>query len=201
MIKPVYPCLWFDNNAKKAADLYCAVFSSTRITSESGLVVTIEFAGQKLMLLNGGPIFKINPSISFYVVLEDEKELESGWETLLEGGSVLMPLDKYNWSKRYGWLQDRFGVNWQLSLGRLEEFGQKITPVIMFTGEQNGRCEEAIKLYTSLFDDSEVKGIQRYSKGENTVDGAILHAQFALNKQRFMAMDSSLPHQRYQFHC
>jgi len=194
MENTIYPCLWFDGNAKEAADFYCSVFNDSVITDENPIVVTFESTGQKFMCLNGGPQFTFNPSISFFVVCETEAEVDNAWKSLLEGGSALMPLDKYEWSAKYGWLQDRFGVNWQLSFGKLADVGQKFTPVLMFTGDQNGKAEQAIQFYTSVFDNSSIRGILRYNKGENEVDGAVKHAQFSLGKHVFMAMDSSLSH-------
>jgi predicted 3-demethylubiquinone-9 3-methyltransferase (glyoxalase superfamily) len=165
------------------------------ITYDTPLVVSFEISGQKFMLLNGGPQFAVNPSISFFVVCESEEEVDSTWEKLIHGGEIMMPLDRYAWSQRYGWVQDKYGVNWQLSFGKLEEVGQKFTPVLMFTGNRNGKAEEAIQQYTSIFNDSEIVGILRYEHGENVIDGAIKHAQFKINGQVFMAMDSSHQHQ------
>ena len=195
MTNLIYPCLWFNGNAREAAEFYCSAFKNSAIKSDNHTVVIVEFAGQKFMCLNGGPEFTINPSVSFYVACETEAETDRLWKVLLEDGSVLMPLDKYDWSRKYGWLQDRFGVNWQLAFGSISEIGQKFTPVLMFTGKQNGRAEEAIHFYTSIFQESAINGIMRYPKGGNDVEGAIQHAQFSLNKQLFMAMDSSLPHE------
>lgn len=96
MKNKLYPCLWFDGNAKDTAEFYCSVFPNTAITTENALVVTVESAGQKFMLLNGGPHFKLNPSISFFVVCETTEEVDKTWELLLKDGSVLMPLDKYD---------------------------------------------------------------------------------------------------------
>jgi len=194
MQKKIYPCLWFDGKAKEAATFYCSVFKNSNILSENHLVVTFESAGQKFMLLNGGPQFKINPSVSFFVVCETEEEVDNAWRSLLEGGSVLMPLDKYDWSAKYGWVQDKYGVNWQLSFGKMEDVGQKFTPTFMFTGDQSGKAEQAIQFYTSVFEDSSVVGIMRYTKDEEDVEGNIKHAQFSLGKTVFMAMDSSYPH-------
>jgi len=190
----IYPCLWFDGKAKEAASFYCSVFNNSVITAENPIVVTFESAGQKFMCLNGGPQYTFNPSVSFFVLCETEEEVDKAWKNLLEGGSVLMPLDKYDWSTKYGWVQDRFGLSWQLSLGKREEVGQKFTPMLMFTGKQNGRAEQAFQFYTSLFANSSVRGVLRYSKGENEVEGAVKHAQFSLGKYAFMAMESSLPH-------
>ncbi len=106
-----------------------------------------------------------------------------------------MPLGKYEWSKKYGWVQDHFGVSWQLSIGFMEEVGQKISPQLMFTGAQNGKAEQAIHFYSSVFGNSKLKGIVRYTENENEVEGAVKHAQFSLGSHVFMAMDSSFPHQ------
>ena len=105
-----------------------------------------------------------------------------------------MPYDKYNWSDKYGWLQDKFGVNWQLSLGKIADIGQKVTPALMFTGEQAGNAEKAIKYYTSVFDSSSVVAIHRYTAEDPDTEGTIKHAQFKLNNQVFICMDSSLSH-------
>ncbi len=191
----IYPCLWFNGNARQAADLYCSVFKNTKVTADNPMVVTFESAGQKFMCLNGGPGFAINPSISFFVVCETEKEVDDAWNKFLDGGSVLMPLDKYWWSDKYGWLQDKFGVSWQLSLGKMEDVGQKFSPLLMFTGKMAGKAEEAIGFYTSIFDNSGIMGIARYEKGEPDVEGTVKHGQFNLGKNVFMALDSSLPHQ------
>jgi predicted 3-demethylubiquinone-9 3-methyltransferase (glyoxalase superfamily) len=151
-------------------------------------------AGQKFICINGGPIFKMNPSISFFAVCETENELDAAWSQLTDGGNVLMELGKYNWSDKYGWVQDKFGASWQLSLGKREDVGQKFTPFLMFTGRQAGNAKRAIDFYTSVFDNSSVTGILEYTAGEPDVEGTVKHAQFKLNNQVFMAMDSSLQH-------
>lgn len=190
----IYPCLWFDGNASEAADFYCRIFNNTTITSENNFVVTFESSGQKFMLLNGGPYFKINPSISLFVVFENENELDAAWNQLMEGGFELMPLGNYEWSQKYGWVQDKYGVNWQLSYGKYSDVGQKFTPSFMFTGEQNGRAEEAVNYYTSVFNDSKIVGILKYAKDDHDKEGNVKHAQFVLNGQVFMATESSHPH-------
>jgi predicted 3-demethylubiquinone-9 3-methyltransferase (glyoxalase superfamily) len=190
----IFPCLWFDGNAKEAAAFYCSVFANTKITSENHFVVVFESSDQRFMCLNGGPQFKINPSVSFFVTFENENEITEAWEKLLSGGFVLMPFDKYEWSEKYGWVQDKFGVSWQLSLGNPEDVGQKFTPSLLFTGKQAGNAEKAIGFYTSVFDNSSVTGILKYSADDPDVEGTVKHAQFKLNNQVFMAMDSSLAH-------
>jgi predicted 3-demethylubiquinone-9 3-methyltransferase (glyoxalase superfamily) len=194
MKNPIYPSLWFDGNAKEAAEFYCSVFKNTEITAENPIVVTFESAGQKFMCLNGGPQFKFNPSISFFVVCETEQETDETWKKLLDRGSVLMPLDKYEWSAKYGWVQDRFGISWQLSFGKMEDVGQKFTPALMFTEKQHGKAEKAVHYYTSVFEKSSVVGILKFTKEEIEAEGTVKHAQYKLGQNVFMAMDSSLQH-------
>jgi predicted 3-demethylubiquinone-9 3-methyltransferase (glyoxalase superfamily) len=194
MKNKIYPCLWFNANAKEAASFYCSVFKDSVITSDNHLATMIESSGQRFLCLNGGPQFTLNPSVSFYTVCETEEELDSVWKMLLEGGSVMMPLDKYAWSSKYGWVQDRFGISWQLTLGKTGEFGQKFTPALMFTGKQNGNAEKAIQSYSSIFKGSGIRLMSRYGKDDNDIPGNVNHAQFKLNNQVFIAMDSSLPH-------
>ncbi len=195
MKNQIYPCLWFDGKAKEAAEFYCSVFAETAITAENPMVVTFESDGQKFMLLNGGPQFAINPSVSFFVVCETAGEVDKTWESLLDGGSVLMPLDKYEWSEKYGWVQDKFGVNWQLSFGKIQDVGQKFTPTLMFTNALAGKAEQAVLFYTGVFANSSVRGILKYAAGDQDIEGNVKHAQFNLGKQVFMAMDSSWPHE------
>ena len=190
----IYPCIWFDGQAQAAARFYCSVFKNSQITSDSQIVVNFELAGQKFMGLNGGPMYQVNPSISFFVVAETETETDEIWNKLSEGGTVLMPLDKYAWSEKYGWIQDRFGVSWQVSLGNIHEVGQKFTPSLMFVGAQYGKAEEAIHTYTSIFKDSSIVGILHADGSDGEKPGAVQHAQFKINNYVLMAMESAHEH-------
>jgi predicted 3-demethylubiquinone-9 3-methyltransferase (glyoxalase superfamily) len=109
---------------------------------------------------------------------------------LLNGGIEVMPLKEYPWSKLYGWVQDKYGVNWQLSFNPLEEGKQRLTPTLMFNETNNGRAREAIDFYCSVFPNSEVTGILKYKDGED-IEGNIKHAEFNINGYAMMAMDTS----------
>lgn len=183
----------FNGQAEAAATFYCSIFKDAKITTKNSVVVNFELSGEKFMCLNG-PGIKINPSISFFVVCETLTEVDETWSKLLDKGSVLMPLDKYDWSERYGWLQDQYGVNWQLSYGKLADVGQKYTPTLMFVKEQTGKAEQAIQFYTSIFEHSSISGVLKYSAGDHDVEGHVKHAQFILDNHVFMAMDSSAAH-------
>lgn len=194
MNNSIYPCLWFDGQAKAAADFYCSAFGEAKITNENPLVIILELSGQKFMYLNGGPMFKPNPSISFFVNCETLEEIELKWAVLSEGGMIMMPLDYYPWSKeKYGFCQDKFGVCWQVMQGSMG--GQKFVPALMFTQDKAGKAEDAINFYTDIFDDAKICSISRYLPGEPDLEGSIKHAQFTLNEQYFVAFDSSAPHQ------
>lgn len=192
MENQLYPCLWFDGKAKEAATFYSSIFENSKIISENPIVVMFELDEVLFMGLNGGPEFKINPSISFFVFCNSEQEIDEKWKRLSADGSVLMALDKYPWNEKYGWCADKYGVNWQLMMAAAEE--QKIVPSFMFTQKQSGKAEEAITFYTSIFKNSKIEMISRYEKGQGDVEGYINHARFTLNGQKFAAMDSSGPH-------
>jgi predicted 3-demethylubiquinone-9 3-methyltransferase (glyoxalase superfamily) len=195
MKEKITPCLWFDGQAKEAAKLYCSAFENAKIVAQSPIVTAIDVAGQSITLLDGGPMYKPNPSISFFYLCESAEEVNLAWNELSKDGKVMMALDKYPWSEKYGWLSDKFGISWQISLGKLSDVGQKITPCLMFTGNQYGRVDEAIKYYSSIFKNSIVDGILRYGKDQKPdEEGKVQHAQINLNGQKFMLMESAAPH-------
>jgi len=208
--KIITPFLWFDSQAEEAAKLYTSLFADSRIThlshytdegrethgqpSGKVMVAGFELAGQRFSGLNGGPVFKPNPSISFFVQFDTVAEVDALWAGLNGGGSVLMPLDSYPWSQRYGWLNDRYGVSWQISVMEKPAEGQTITPSLMFTGDNLGRVSEAIELYTGIFPDSATGMVQYREPAEGEASGTVLFGQFKLCGQSFNIMDAPGPH-------
>ncbi len=195
MKKQITPCLWFNDQAKEAAELYCSVFKKSKITAQSPIVTEIEVSGQKFILLDGGSKYQSNPSISFYYICENEQELDKIWKGFEKDGNVMMPLKKYHWSEKYGWITDKFGISWQLALGKISEVGQKITSCLMFTGKQYGRVDEAIEHYTTILKNGSVDGILRYGANElPDKEGKVKHAQIKIDGQTFMLMESAADH-------
>lgn len=206
----IIPCLWLDSNAEEAANFYVSLLPNSQVEmmlhygevgqeitgKQPGSVLTVEFslAGYRLTALNGGPQFTINPAISFFINCASEAEIDALWAKLADGGMAMMPLDKYPWSEKYGWVQDRFGVSWQLMLGKMGDGQQKIVPCLMYVRGQNGKAEEAIKLYTQVFDNAKIHFLDRYGAGEGNTEGIVKHAQFDLCGERFVAMDGGEGH-------
>jgi predicted 3-demethylubiquinone-9 3-methyltransferase (glyoxalase superfamily) len=205
----IVPCLWLDDQAEAAAELYLRVFPGGRVTGISrypregsnpsgkppGSVLTVDFeiAGHRFTALNGGPIFTMNPSVSFFVQCDDVQEARRIFTVLADGGRVLMPLDRYPWSELFGWVADRFGVSWQVITGRPPGSTATIVPCLMFAGPQHGRAEAAITAYTGIFPDSRVDRLQRYAPGQGP-EGTIMHGRFVLAGQPMTAMDSHTSH-------
>jgi predicted 3-demethylubiquinone-9 3-methyltransferase (glyoxalase superfamily) len=196
MNNDIFPCLWYDGDGKESAEFYCKVFGGT-ITADTPVVLNIDIFGQKLMLLNGGPQFEKNASVSFMVMCETEDEIQKYWDQLEEGGIVLMPLDSYPWSKKYGWVRDKFGVTWQIYLGE-NTSGQKIVPTLMFIHQNNGKAMEAMELYTHIFPDSKIGGVLKYGDGvgdeSHEVPENVQHAHFEIDGYSFFCMDNSYDH-------
>jgi predicted 3-demethylubiquinone-9 3-methyltransferase (glyoxalase superfamily) len=194
MTNQIYPCLWFDGQAKAAADFYCSIFKNSKITVETPMVVNFELDGKKFMGLNGGPMFKINPSISITATFEKVDEVNQVWGKLIEGGKALINIDKHDWSERYGWLQDKFGLTWQISIVNNEGDKAKITPSLLFTNETFGKAEEAINFYTSIFDNSKIDVLINYPEG-SPFGGKVMYSEYNLKQHSFVAMDGSGNHE------
>lgn len=128
MAKKIYPCLWFDQQAKEAATFYCAIFPNSKITHDSPVVVNCELNEQVLMLLNGGPTFKQTEAVSLVIECKDQEEIDFYWNSLIADGGN---------ESQCGWCKDKFGVSWQVvpdCMGELmstPEKAQRVTAAFM----------------------------------------------------------------------
>ncbi len=147
------------------------------------------------MGLNGGPKYKINPSISMFVNCISDEEIERLWYKLSEECSVLIPLDKYPWSEKYGWIKDKYGLTWQFMKGDMPTPGPKITPSFLFTNAQYGKAEEALRFYTKVFAPSSILHLFHYAPSEQQPEGNLKFGQFQLNGEFFNAMDGPGSHE------
>src|SRR5215469_5095480 len=214
LMQRITPHLWFDKEAREAAEFYASLLPNSRITNVTTLhntpsgdchVVSFELAGQPFMAISAGPLFKPNPSISFHVKCKTKDEVDAIWEKLSRGGKVRMPLGSYSFSERYGWVEDKYGVSWQLMYSGDTEIKQSITPVLMFVGNVCGKTEEAINFYALVFKNSPADTkvgagttaniLARYGKGEEPdKEDTVKYAHLALLGQEFGAMDSAREH-------
>lgn len=205
-MQKITPHLWFDKEAKAAAELYVAAFggaskiNNVNVISDTpsgdSEIVSFQLGDQAFMAISAGPLFAFNPSISLHVKCNNKAEVADLWEKLSAGGTVLMELGEYPFSEKYGWTQDRYGLSWQINyVGETEPVNQKITPVLMFVGNMYGKAEEAINFYSKVFPNAKTETIRRFGQGEEPdKEGAIKHAEFSLEGQVFGAMESAYEH-------
>ncbi len=207
----IVPHLWFDREAKEAAHFYCSIFPHSSIKHITTLhntpsgdtdIVSFELWQYEFQAINAGPLFTFNPSVSFMVNFDPSQDkearsrIEQVWGKLIEGGQALMPLDSYPFSERYGWVQDRYGLSWQLIYTDAEgEERPCIIPSLLFAGDVYGKAEEASDFYLSVFKDTRRGAIARYPAGmEPDKEGKIMFTDFQLEGQWFAAMDSARSH-------
>src|SRR5918995_1363601 len=141
----ITPHLWFDNNAEEAAKFYASIFKNSKIKNVTTLhntpsgtveIFTVELVGQEFTLISAGPLFKFNPSISFLVVCPTKEEVDELWKKLTEGGgTTLMELGEYPFSEMYGWVQDKYGLSWQVIYMGERKTKHRIIPTLMFVGK------------------------------------------------------------------
>ncbi len=205
-MQKIVPCLWYDGDGETAARRYAELIPGSEVGNvthypDSGqelhgqkprsvMTVSVRLGDTEVMMLNGGPSFKFTPAVSLFAMLEDRAAVDRLWEGLADGGEVVMPLDSYDWSERYGWVADRWGLNWQVALGKHADVGRTVTPSLLFAGDAAGKAEAAIDHYVSVFG-GRLVGIHRYDGSGRDAAGTVMHAQFRIDGQAVMAMDSA----------
>ncbi|HEX2053469.1 MAG TPA: VOC family protein [Actinomycetota bacterium] len=200
----ITPHLWYDREAREAAELYVATFPDSRITNVRTIhgtpsgdcdIVSFDLFGQPLQAISAGPYFKFTPAVSFLVACATKEEVNEFWGVLSDGGMALMPLDSYPFSELYGWTTDKYGLSWQVMYVGDQKVQQRITPTLMFTREVCGRAEEAMNFYTSVFPGSQIRHVDRYGPGdEPEQEGTVKHGSFVLDGNELAAMDSIQAH-------
>jgi predicted 3-demethylubiquinone-9 3-methyltransferase (glyoxalase superfamily) len=198
----IVPHLWFEKEALEAVSFYTSLFADSRIEKKTKLentpsgdvdTVVFELLGQKFMAINAGPLFRFNGSISFYVYCGSESEIDRLYGKLSENGTVMMPLEKYDWSGKYAWVSDKYGLSWQLDINDINS-KQKILPSLLFVNEKAGRVKEAVEFYRSVFPDTRVILEAPYDKTSDLPEGSLLFAQFSLSGFLFNSMSSTFNH-------
>jgi len=208
MTQKITPTLWLDKEAVEATEFYTSIFPDSKRTFTSPIkgtpsgdcdVVSFELMGYEFQAISAGPHFKPNPSISFMVNFDPKydkgarKRIDEIWDKLSEGGKILMPLDTYPFSERYGWIQDKYGFSWQLIFTYPEgEDRPRIIPSFLFVTDTCDKAEEATRSYLSVFKNTKRGAISRYpADSEPNKEGSIMFTDFKLEDQWFAAMDGS----------
>jgi len=226
-MEKIVPHLWYDKKAKEAAEFYTSLFPDSKVTNVTTLhntpsgdrdIISFKLFGHPFMAISAGPLFKFNPSISFMVNFDPSQDkdakirIDEVWAKLSEGGKVLMPIDKYPFSERYGWIQDKYGLSWQLILTNPKgEERPMIIPSILFVGDAYGKTEEAVNFYLSVFapKGSQKGTLMKYGPGQESrsqgdrgsstesgpnKEGTVMFSDFKLLGTWFSAMDGGGKH-------
>jgi len=198
MSHKITPTIRCTAEGQSQADRYCTIFPDAKITKTNPVVTTFEIYGQSLATLTGGENDNatLNPSISFSLWIKSQDETKRIRDLLADGGSVMMPFQSYDRSPAYGWCNDKYGVSRQVMYdNRPESTTNALVPSLMYTGANNGKTQEAMELYTSIFPASQIDFTRPYGEnamGENPAH--LNHAEFTLVHQQFIAMDSGMDH-------
>lgn len=147
----ITPYLWFDTQAKEAAEFYCSIFDNSEITSDGGTVIEFTLDGTNFIALNGGPQYKFNEAVSFYVLCENQEEIDRLWNELITDGGN---------EGRCSWCTDKYGVSWQIVPKRFIEMMKTGTP------EQTQRVIEAMMKMNKMI----IEEFERAFKGESNTN-------------------------------
>lgn len=215
----IVPNIWFDHTAAEAAAFYTSAFDAGRILHTehypteglldfqadlAGDVLSVDFEvdGFRFTAINAGPEFPVNPSLSFTLSFpaadtEAAARLDGLWTALSEGGTVMIPLAGYDFSPRYGWVLDRYGVGWQFLT--TPEPAPFIRPCLLFGNVAKGRTLEAVEHYTSVFG-GRIDRVDRDADQDGADADGVRYAEFELLGQKFIALESH-GEQDFTFSC
>lgn len=151
-LQKVTPYLWYDNTAREAVELYVSLFPHSRVIDdqripsgpgEDGAIVEFELEGQRMTAFDGGPMFQFSPAVSFVVHCETQEEIDHYWYGLSEGGE----------QQPCGWLQDPFGLSWQILPRELPELMKAASGPVMDALLKMGKIElDALRQAARLLD-------------------------------------------------
>ena len=194
----IYPCILLDNKLNFAANFYIETFGNGKILMEVAQFTLFEIENQTFKIINTNhPEHRSNPAVSFMVSFETEEELRKIWNRLKVGGLVLMPLELYDSNNMVGWLQDQFGISWQLITSTSQASKhQKISPFIQFGKSNFGRAELASNFYMEVFKNSKRDNILRYE--EDISNKLVKHIGLYLNEY-LIRMADSFTEQPFEF--
>jgi predicted 3-demethylubiquinone-9 3-methyltransferase (glyoxalase superfamily) len=216
-MQTIVPHIWINRVADDATDFYLSALPDTTVVDRwtypteglldfqqefAGQPLTVEFdiAGYRLAMINAGDEFTPTPAISFFLNFDPSQrddargDLDRTWARLTEGGQILMELGEYPFSPHYGWVADRYGVNWQLMLTDPEGDPRPfVVPNLMFCGPAQNKAHEAVDFYASVFPEASVGTRVHYDEatGPVTTD-SVVFSEFQIRGEWLTAMDSAV---------
>jgi len=204
-MQKITPFLWFEKDIQKVTDFYLSVFPGSKIKSSGGLdntpsgqvsTATVEIYGLDFDFMTAGPYLPFRPTVSFIISCDSLAEVDTLWSKLSSTGKVLMELSAYPFAEKFGWVEDQYGVSWQIMFSSQMKSPQKIVPTLMFAGTVCGRAEEAVNFYTTVFHNSKINYLVKYGPEDTEkteVKAVIKHAGFTLENCYMALMDSGRP--------
>ncbi|MBO4106971.1 VOC family protein [Streptococcus suis] len=197
-MQPIIPHLWYDTEAKEAVAFYVDLFGGkidwtyTITDTPSGDSDLIQFplGDMTLVAISAGPYFKLNESMSLMVNVASKDEVTRLYQALSEGGRILMPLGEYPFSPYYVWLEDRFGLSWQLSYAPDLDKPYQFDICLLFSQEQVGLAQPMLDYYKDKLPQASVGQLSYYGEGEAAVEAAKLnYAELLVAGQKMIVMD------------
>ncbi|HEL2056651.1 TPA: VOC family protein [Streptococcus suis] len=197
-MQTIIPHLWYDTEAKEAVAFYVELFGGkidwtytiTDTPSGDSDLIQFQLGDMTLAAISAGPYFKLNESMSLMVNVANKDEVTCLYQTLSEGGRVLMPLGEYPFSPYYVWLEDRFGLSWQLSYAPDLDKPYQFDICLLFSQEQVGLAQPMLDYYKDKLPQASVGQLSYYGEGEAAVEAAKLnYAELLVAGQKMIVMD------------
>ncbi|WP_449460991.1 VOC family protein [Streptococcus suis] len=197
-MQTIIPHLWYNTEAKEAVEFYVDLFGGkidwtytiTDTPSGDSDLIQFQLGDMTLAAISAGPYFKLNESMSLMVNVASKDEVTRLYQALSEGGRILMPLGEYPFSPYYVWLEDRFGLSWQLSYAPDLDKPYQFDICLLFSQEQVGLVQLILDYYKDKLPQASVGQLSYYGEGEATVATAKLnYAELFIGDQKIIVMD------------
>ncbi|MGV3022951.1 VOC family protein [Streptococcus suis] len=197
-MQPIIPHLWYDTEAKEAVAFYVDLFGGkidwtytiTDTPSGDSDLIQFQLGDMTLAAISAGPYFKLNESMSLMVNVASKDEVTRLYQALSEGGRVLMPLGEYPFSPYYVWLEDRFGLSWQLSYAPDLDKPYQFDICLLFSQGQVGLAQPMLDYYKDKLPQARLGRLSYYGEGEAAVEAAKLnYAELLVAGQKMIVMD------------
>lgn len=197
-MQTIIPHLWYDTEAKEAVAFYVDLFGGkldwtytiTDTPSGDSDLIQFQLGDMTLAAISAGPYFKLNESMSLMVNVANKDEVARLYQALSEGGRILMPLGEYPFSPYYVWLEDRFGLSWQLSYAPDLDKPYQFDICLLFSQEQVGLAQPMLDYYKDKLPQASVGQVSYYGEGEAAVEAAKLnYAELLVGGQKLIVMD------------